>query len=75
MIRIRRHHGPSRPASRGQALVEFALVIPIFLLLLFGLIDVGRLVYMNSVLSQAAREGTRLASVEASWMGSNLLTP
>lgn len=58
------------PRTRGQSLVEFALVIPIFLLLLFGLIDGGRLVYQHSVLSQAAREGARLASVEASWIGS-----
>lgn len=56
--------------SRGQSLVEFALVLPIFLLLLFGLVDGGRLVYQHSVLSQAAREGARLASVEASWIGS-----
>ena len=58
----------SRP--RGQSLVEFALVLPLFLLLLFGLVDGGRLVYHHSVLSQAAREGARLASVEASWIGS-----
>ena len=63
----RRNH---RLGSRGQSLVEFALVLPIFLLLLFGLIDGGRLVYHHSVLSQAAREGARLASVEASWIGS-----
>jgi len=60
-----------RRRSRGQGLVEFALVLPIFLLMLFGLIDAGRLVYQNSVLSQAAREGARLASVEASWIGSS----
>ena len=59
---------------RGQSLVEFALVLPVFLLLVFGLIDVGRFVYTGSVLSQAAREGARVGSVEASWMGSNLLT-
>ncbi len=58
-----------RPPCRGQALVEFALVIPIFLLLLFGIVDVGRMVYMNSTLSQAAREGARVASVEARWVG------
>ena len=57
-----------RSAGRGQSLVEFALVLPIFLLLLFGLIDAGRLVYHNTVLSQAAREAARVASVEASWM-------
>lgn len=59
---------PSSKRRRGQSLVEFALVLPIFLLLLFGLIDAGRLVYQHSVLSQAAREGARLAAVEASWV-------
>jgi TadE-like protein len=54
---------------RGQSLVEFALVLPIFLVILFGLIDLGRAVYLNSTLSQAAREGARLASVEAYWVG------
>jgi hypothetical protein len=55
---------------RGQSLVEFALVIPIFLFMFFGLIDVGRYVYLNSTLSQAAREGARLGSVEASYRNS-----
>jgi Flp pilus assembly protein TadG len=58
-----------RPTGRGQTLVEFALVLPVFILLLFGLLDVGRYVYMNSVLSQAAREGARLAATEALWIG------
>ncbi|MGK2851948.1 MAG: TadE/TadG family type IV pilus assembly protein [Candidatus Limnocylindrales bacterium] len=57
-----------RRRARGQSLVEFALVLPIFLLLLFGVIDAGRLVYLHTVLSQAAREGARLTSVEASWL-------
>lgn len=55
--------------SRGQSLVEFALVFPIFILLVFGLIDMGRYVYMNSTISQAAREATRVAAVEAFWLG------
>src|SRR4051794_20502352 len=50
--------------SRGQALVEFALVIPIFILLLFGLLDVGRLVYINNALSEGAREAARYGSVQ-----------
>ena len=62
----------SRPhRQRGQGLVEFALVLPVFLMLLFGVIDGARFVYMNSVISQAAREGARLAAVEASWLGSS----
>lgn len=60
----------ARPSSRsGQTLVEFALVLPIFLLLVFGLIDMGRFVYMSSAVSQAAREATRVAAVEAFWIG------
>jgi Flp pilus assembly protein TadG len=57
--------------ERGQSLVEFALVFPVFMVLLFGIIDGSRLVFMNSTLSQAAREGARQASVEASWLGSS----
>jgi hypothetical protein len=45
--------------------VEFALVFPIFILLLFGLIDLGRLVYANNALAEAAREGARWGSVQA----------
>ncbi len=63
-----------RPRS-GQALVEFALVLPVFLLLLFGLIDGGRYVFMNNVLSQAAREGTRVGSAEARWIGNPTSDP
>ena len=49
--------------TRGQALVEFALVFPLFMLLLFGVIDVGRLVYVYNAISQGAREGSRYGSV------------
>ena len=59
-----------RGRRRGQSLVEFALILPVFLLLLFGVIDGGRYVFVSSALSNAAREGARLGSVEASWRGS-----
>ncbi|OGO58218.1 MAG: hypothetical protein A2V85_14755 [Chloroflexi bacterium RBG_16_72_14] len=49
--------------SRGQALVEFALVIPIFLLVLVALFDVGRAVFAWNTLTNAAREGARMAIV------------
>ncbi|MHB8440126.1 MAG: TadE/TadG family type IV pilus assembly protein [Acidimicrobiales bacterium] len=57
------------PKSAGQTLVEFALVIPVFLLILFGLIDMGRTVFLYNSVSQAAREGVRLAAVQAAWIG------
>ena len=52
--------------SRAQALVEFALVAPLFFLLLFAIIDFGRYVYYVQILNNAAREGTRYAIVHGS---------
>jgi len=49
--------------SRGQAMVEFALVAPIFFLLLFGIIEGGRFIFYYETLSNAAREGARYAIV------------
>jgi Flp pilus assembly protein TadG len=48
---------------RGQAMVEFALVIPVFLLLLIGLFDFGRVIWVNDTLATAAREAVRYAIV------------
>ena len=50
--------------GRGQAMVEFALVIPIFVLLLVGLFDVGRAVFAHHTVNNAAREAARLAIVD-----------
>jgi hypothetical protein len=61
---------PIRGGQGGQGLAEFALILPIFLLAVFGLLDVGRLIYTNSALSQAAREGARLGATETAWIGS-----
>lgn len=52
-----------RGGDRGQALVEFALVIPIFILLLVGLFDIGRAVWNYSTVANAAREAVRVAVV------------
>lgn len=50
---LRRHH--------GQSMIEFALLAPVFFLLLFGTIDLGRGIYIYNTISDAAREGTRAA--------------
>jgi hypothetical protein len=50
--------------ERGQSLVEFALVIPIVLLLIIGLFDLGRAVYAYNSVSNAARTGARVAIVD-----------
>jgi Flp pilus assembly protein TadG len=49
--------------ARGQAIVEFALVMPILAVLLFGLLDVGRVVWGIDSISSAARVGARFAVV------------
>jgi Flp pilus assembly protein TadG len=58
---------PSRRRSgrgRGQALVEFALVIPIFLLVLSGILDFGFMLYSRMSVISAAREGARAAVMD-----------
>src|SRR4026207_427855 len=52
-----------RGGSRGQALTEFALVLPIFFVLILGTLDVGRVVLANDMVANLAREGARYASV------------
>ena len=52
-----------RKGSRGQALPEFAIVAPLFFLLLFGIIEAGRFIYYYEVLNNATREGARYAIV------------
>ncbi len=48
-------------SGRSQSMVEFALIAPVLLLVVFGLIDLGRLIYTYVTLSQAANEGARVA--------------
>jgi Flp pilus assembly protein TadG len=51
------------PRDRGATAVEFALLLPVLLLLIFGLIDFGRALNAQITLTQAAREGARLAAL------------
>jgi len=52
-----------RFGRRGQALVEFALILPVLLLILIGTVDAGRLIFAYNAVSNAAREGGRTAIV------------
>jgi Flp pilus assembly protein TadG len=60
-----------RRRRRGQALVEFALVLPILLLMIFGIVDAGRLIYTYNTVSNAARDGARVAIVNQSNFGTD----
>ncbi|MEO6059221.1 MAG: TadE/TadG family type IV pilus assembly protein [Candidatus Limnocylindria bacterium] len=50
--------------TRGQALVEFALILPIFILLLVGILDFGRAVYGYNTVNNAAHEAVRVGIVD-----------
>ncbi|HEX5826857.1 MAG TPA: TadE/TadG family type IV pilus assembly protein [Candidatus Limnocylindrales bacterium] len=52
-----------RETSRGQGLVEFALIFPILMLLLVAIFDLGRLVFAYNDITNAARAGVRTAIV------------
>jgi Flp pilus assembly protein TadG len=57
--------GTARGRQGGQSLVEFALVFPVFALLLFAVVDIGRLVYVHNAIAEGAREGARWGSVNS----------
>jgi Flp pilus assembly protein TadG len=48
-------------SRRGASVVEFAIVAPLFFLLVFGMIEFGRMVMVQQVLTNASREGARRA--------------
>lgn len=64
---VRLSPGPRiRRTARGQqgaAAVEMAIVLPLLLLLLFGLVDFGRMIQQQIQLTQAVREGARLGAL------------
>jgi Flp pilus assembly protein TadG len=49
--------------TKGQTLVEFALILPIFVLVIVGIFDLGRAVYAFNTLNNAAREAVRVGIV------------
>ncbi len=59
-----RYRSGKRQRRRGAAVVEFAVVAPVFFLLVFGLIEFGRMVMVQQVITNAAREGCRQAILD-----------
>lgn len=55
-----------RRGDRGQALIEFALILPLLLIVLIATFDLARVVALSSTLDNAVREGTRYATVHGS---------
>lgn len=63
-----------RGAARGQGLLEFALIVPLLVLLIFGSIDTSRAVSAYIALSQMAREAARYSVVHAGEPGATACT-
>ena len=64
MTMLEPHRGLTRGGTtHGQALTEFALIFPVLMLILLGVVDLGRGVYAYAAVSNAAREGGRTAIV------------
>jgi Flp pilus assembly protein TadG len=59
--RIRRSRRKNR---RGAAVVEFAVIAPLLFMLIFGMIEFGRLIMVQQILTNASREGARRAVLE-----------
>ena len=59
MLRLRRR----QDRTEGQALVEFSLVMIPFLVLMMGVFDLGRAIYMMNTTAEAAREIARVTAV------------
>ncbi len=71
---MRRWRGPGRGRggarrARAAAVVEFAVVLPLLLTILFGIIEYGWIFMVRQTLQQAAREGARLGILQTSVPG------
>ncbi|MCS7239295.1 MAG: pilus assembly protein [Thermoguttaceae bacterium] len=57
---------PSHFRRTGAAVVEFAIVAPVFFLFVIGIIEFGRMVMVQQVITNASREGARIAVLDGS---------
>ena len=58
--------------QRSQGIVEFSLIAPILIVLLFGTVDFGRLIYVYATLNQAVHEGARTAIRDSPLLPTNV---
>ncbi|MFA5881196.1 MAG: TadE family protein, partial [Eubacteriales bacterium] len=52
-----------RKTEQGQAIVEMALVLPILIMLIFGIVEFGRILNTNMIVTDLSREGARKGAV------------
>ena len=52
-----------RAKQTGTAIVEFAIIASVMLMILFGVIEFGRVMFVGNALAESTRRGARLAAV------------
>ena len=63
-LNVEKLYQSCRKKRRGAAVVEFAVVLPVFFLLVFGMIEFGRMVMVQQVLTNASREAARIGVLD-----------
>jgi hypothetical protein len=64
-VKLERDCRTCRRKRRGAAVVEFAVVAPVFFVMVFGLIECGQAIMVQQILTNAAREGARVAVLDS----------
>lgn len=64
-VKLEKACRPCRRKRQGAAAVEFAIVAPVFFLMVFGMIEFGRAIMVQQVLTNASREGARVAVLDS----------
>lgn len=65
MFALQRIGSRSKRGHRGVAAVEFAMVAPVFFLVVLGIIEFGKMVMVQQVITNAAREGARISVLDS----------
>ena len=63
MIRFKSKNSDSNRSQRGATMAEFAVVSGVFFMIVFGIIEFGRLLYTHNALTDASRRGARYAAL------------
>jgi Flp pilus assembly protein TadG len=63
---MRRTRRTGKQSRKGAALLEFAVILPVYLLFVFGIIEYGRMVMVQQIITGAAREGARVGVLDDS---------
>jgi len=74
MLMRNRNRSQSESRRRGAAMVEFAVVAPVFLIMVVGILELGRAIVVQQLLTNASREGARIGGYDTTTSTSTVTT-